>query len=166
MEQMGAEKSLILKPAYIESAIAAEGMGKSKQQVAADAFDLLKTSAEQLSASEIQALLGLAGDLIESKEAIGLLNHLLLLRNHQCHEDIAISLQRLRDPSSIPNLAAAIEQDFDFYAWDEGKAFVRKCMWALGKIGTDQAWSEIEQFSKAQDPVIARWAKEQLDGRT
>jgi hypothetical protein len=164
LQRMAAAKSLTLKSEYLKSAIVAEGL--SEERVGDDAYNLLRTSADRLSADEIEALLILAPDLTASTEGIAILNHLILLHNHQRHEDIARLLQRGQDPSSVHNVSAAIEQKFDYLAWDEDRALARKCMWALRAIGTAEAWSEIERYSRGNDPVIAEWAKEQLDRRT
>jgi len=164
IRQMAAENSLVLRSEYLESAISAEGLTMNK--VAEDAFDMLRSSTDQLNADEIEALLTLSDDLTGSTEGIDVLNRLLLLHNHHCHEDVAQLLQHGCNQRSVRYLATAVEQELDYLAWDVGKAFARKCIWALGAIGTDEAWSEIERFSRAKDPVIADWAREQLDRRT
>lgn len=162
--RMAADRSLALKPEYLEDAIAVEGT--TSRNLREEAIALLKNSPDTLSADEIEAIFALSGDLAESSEGVEILNLLISLSNHHKHEDIARSLQKAHDPSSIPALVGAVRADFDYLCWDEDKALGRKCMWALAAIGTKEAWSEIGHFSQQDDPVVASWAKEQLDRRT
>jgi hypothetical protein len=162
--RMAADRSLELRPEYLEDAIAVEvtTMRKLKEE----AIVLLKNSPDTLSADEIEATLALVGDLAESSEGVEILNLLISLSNHHSHEDIARSLQKAHDPSSIPALVGAVQADLDYLSWDKDKALARKCIWALAAIGTKEAWFEIERFSQLGEPVIASWAKEQLDKRS
>jgi hypothetical protein len=161
--RMAADRSLALKPEYLEDAIAVEGT--TRRDLKEEAIVLLKNSPDALSADEIEAIFALSGDLAESSEGVDILNLLISQSNHHKHEDIVRSLQKAHDPSSISALVGAIQADFDYLSWDEDKALARKCMWALAAIGTKEAWSEIGRFSQLGDPVVAAWAKEQLDRR-
>lgn len=161
--QMVAQKSLILKQEYMDAAISAEGLSRS--ELTAQAREILRQSAGTLGRDEIEALLALVGDLSEVDDGVTILNNLLLSKNHVRHEDIVRDLQAAADPSSIPSLVATIESDFGYLAWDEGKSLARKCFWALGAIGTDDAWHLIGRYSDSEDPTIAQWANEQLERR-
>lgn len=163
LERMAADSSLALKPDYFEDAIAVQGT--TMRDLKNEGIVLLQNSPDTLSADEIEAIFALSGDLTESPEGIGILNSLILLSNHRMHEDIARSLQKAHDPCSIPALVGAVQADFDYLSWDGDKALARKCMWALAAIGTKEAWAEIGRFSQLDDPVVASWAKEQLDRR-
>ncbi len=158
---MASEKSMELKWNYIEAAARSEGL--EPEQVCQDAYRYLAESMTSLSCEEVEALMVLASKDIESPKSVSLLNALLLLPNHQKHEDIAQLLQQHHDPSSIQSLETAAQLDFDYLAWDENRALTRKCLWALAAINSNEAWTVIEKLAKSEVPVIQEWANEQLD---
>lgn len=164
LESMASDRSLALKPDYLEDA--ADLLDITTRNLKDDGIVLLQNSPDTLSADEIEAIFALSGDLTESSEGLEILNSLILLSNHRMHEDIARSLQKAHDPRSIPALVETVQADFDYLSWDEDKALARKCMWALATIDTKEAWSEIGRFSQIDDPVVASWAKEQLERRS
>src|SRR5688572_8448783 len=58
---------------------------------------------------------------------------------HYCHENIALILQGIKDPTTVNCLFEAAELHFDYLDYDDGFAFARKCTWALADIGTAEA---------------------------
>lgn len=156
-------KSLVLEREFVASAIREEGL--TEEEATSRARDLLRDSADVLDPDEVEALLVLAGDLMKAEGGVSILNHLLLLRNHMKHEDIARKLQRAADASSVPCLLAAIDLELDYLSWDGNKALARKCFWALAAIGTPDAWQAITTHSQSKDPIIAQWAAEQIERR-
>jgi hypothetical protein len=160
-KQMAAEKSMILKPAYLESACLAEGL--PRQQVAADAFYLLKMTAESLNAEEIESLLTLAGELIATQEGIDVLTRLLSLPNHTRHEDIIGLLQHLKEPRTVDALYTAALVKHDYLAYDDSFGLARKCTWALADIGTPEAISRLRTLAEHSNAQIAEYAKKRLD---
>lgn len=159
--QMVAQKSLVLVSENVDSAIRAEGL--TRNQATVQAREFLSASPENLTEEEVTALLTLAGDLTEEEDGVPILNALLSLRNHQSHEDIVRTLQATADPCSVPALVSTLESEDALAPWDEGKALARKCFWALGAIGTDEAWKAIERYSHSDDPILLQWANEQLE---
>ena len=154
---------MVLEWRYIEAAARSEGLESA--EVCRDAYRYLADSMTSLSCKEVEAMMVLASKDIESPKSVSLLNALLLLPNHQNHEDIARLLQQHHDPSSIESLETAAQLDFDYLAWDENRALTRKCLWALAAINSNAAWTAIGKLANSKVPVIHQWAKEQLDRR-
>ena len=160
ISRMASENSMIFEASYIEDAVRSEGL--QPEQICRDAYCLLRESAANLTNAQIEALMALCGQDWESPESVPLLNNLLLLKNHQCHEDIVFSLKHHRCPSSVESLVKAVRAEFGYLTWDENRGLARKCMWALASIGNDAAWNAIVEFSNSDDLKIRAWAKEQL----
>jgi hypothetical protein len=82
---------------------------------------------------------------------------------HECHEDIALTLQQIRDPRASRALGQAAILKFEYLDYDNSYAFARKCIWALADIGTDEAKQWLLELSKVEDPTIAGYATRRLD---
>ena len=98
------------------------------------------------------------------EDSIPALIELLSQSWHQCHEDIAQSLQRAKDPRAADVLAEAALTRFD-YLDDRGDShpFARKCIWALADIGNSVAREHLERLSQVEDTEIASYAQRRLD---
>ncbi len=92
-----------------------------------------------------------------------LLAEILLHPWHYQHEDLARTLQQLRDPSTADALAEAASMKHEYLAYDDSHAFARKCMWALADIGSPKARRHLERLAQAADPVVAGYAQKRLD---
>jgi crotonobetainyl-CoA:carnitine CoA-transferase CaiB-like acyl-CoA transferase len=100
---------------------------------------------------------GLSPDLLE------LLNSALLMAWHRRHEDVALALQELKDPSSVEALFAAASAKHAYMDYDEFFALARKCTWALADIGTPEARDCLARLAQDSDVVIVAYAQKRLD---
>ncbi len=82
---------------------------------------------------------------------------------HHSHEDIALTLQKLKDPKAIKALQQSAETKFDYLAYDNSEAFARKCIWALADIGTEEAKQALNEISASSNNVVAGYAQKRLD---
>ncbi len=98
---------------------------------------------------------------IDFSELVSILNDLLIEDWHEQHENIVTLLEDILSPSSVPFLKSAIEKKYNYLNWDTNKSFERKCIWTLGKIGTDQAYLVLKECSKMISP-LSEYANEQL----
>lgn len=114
-----------------------------------------------LQTRDLEALAGaLEADL--SWESTAGLCEALLADWHQSHEDVARTLQRLRDPLSVEALYTAALSRHDYLAYDDSAALARKCTWALADIGTPAARERLELLALAGEPV-AGYARKRLE---
>jgi hypothetical protein len=81
---------------------------------------------------------------------------------HHCHEDVASALQQLRPLNAVPVLEKLTMKEFDYLAYDEGRALARKCTWALADIGTTAAREALGRLTQFSDPQIASYAARRL----
>jgi hypothetical protein len=69
----------------------------------------------------------------------------LLERNdHETHEDLAATLQDLRDPSSVDCLYNCATRRLPYLDYNDSAALARKCVWALHDIGTPEAVARLQ----------------------
>lgn len=100
---------------------------------------------------------GLPSDLVD------ILADALLMPWHRRHQDLALALQTLRDPSSVAALFAAANAQYDYLGYDESFGLARKCTWALADVGTSEAKERLRDLSRSTNTVIAAYAKKRLD---
>lgn len=98
-----------------------------------------------------------------SKDHAPILSRLLTQTWHQSHENIALNLQKLRDPRSIDALYTAATIHLTYLDYDNGLALARKCTYALGDIGTPEAIVKLQQISRSGDPERRKYAIHQLE---
>jgi len=125
-----------------------ENLQRAMQRSDADAFEVALTAAHRA---------GLSPDLAD------LLAEALLMPWHMRHEDVALALQRLRDPRTVDALFRASLSKHDYLAYDEFSGLARKCTWALADIGTVEAKQRLEQLAGSENPTIAAYARKRLD---
>ena len=90
---------------------------------------------------------------------------LLLSDFHTRHEDLARVLQfDVRCPAAAPALAEAIRRQFAYLdEMGDYYPFVRKCLYALSTLRTQEAVAYVREFAADPDPEISRLAQHQLD---
>ena len=72
----------------------------------------------------------------------------LLIRNdHESHEDLADTLQDLRDPRSVECLFDRVQRRLPYLDYNDSAALARKCVWALHDIGTVEAIEKLDALS-------------------
>ena len=96
-------------------------------------------------------------------------NRLLVESWHFEHEQLIDFIKVFKDDSSIPFIEQAIKSNFEYMDCDindcEGTtffSFIRKCMWGLAEINTQEALDLLRVFSDSENPVIRQNAKNQL----
>lgn len=93
---------------------------------------------------------------------VKLLNDLIICDWHKQHENIAMLLQKLKSPESVPVLFEVAQKDFPYLNYDESYALAVKCIWALGDIGNSVALEKLEVLSHSPNQIIANNAIKQI----
>lgn len=97
-----------------------------------------------------------------TSECVPVLAQLLEEDWHFRHEDIARSLQALKDPVAIEALFRTAQRKFPYLDYDDSTALARKCIWALADIGSP-ALEKLEILGKSADAEVAAYALERLE---
>lgn len=96
----------------------------------------------------------------QSKRLTPLLCGLLLRDDHEGHEDLADTLQDLRDPASIDCLYECAISPLAYLDYNDGASLARRCVWALHDIGTPEAMKKLAFLqSDAREDVSSEAAK-------
>lgn len=95
---------------------------------------------------------------------IPILSDLIVADWHQRHEDIASIFQRLKAPESIDPVVKSMHLKFNYW-YDDGDAFIRKCSYVLGEIGTDYAIEKLKELSNSDNDIISKYCNHQLKKR-
>jgi hypothetical protein len=92
--------------------------------------------------------------------------HQLLLEGwHTRHERLIEIFQHFKSPATIPFIAKILESETLDYLlkWETDYAsLVRKCMWTLADINTDESKSLLSRYLLSENKVIKQFAEEQL----
>ena len=100
----------------------------------------------------LETLLSIASHDGLNKDDTRVLIHLLSQRWHHSHEDIAMMLEEIKDPSSVDSL---YKRALDIPDYDDGRSMVKKCIWALVSINTDESWEKIKAIKEElNDPIV------------
>ena len=126
------------------------------------AVELLEKARQERSPIDVELSLILLYKFGGLPEALHLLNQLLVEGWHSRHEDIALALEELHDPTSVEPLYQAALSRHEYLDWDEGYALARKCTWGLSKIGTPEAFARLRDLSRVENTVIAGYARKRL----
>lgn len=89
----------------------------------------------------------------------------LLLPWHFRHEEIALALYRLNDPSTVPALAEAALAKPVYLAQDEPGGLTHRCIAALARIGNDEAVAKLEELARSNNRACAKLAAQRLHAR-
>lgn len=87
------------------------------------------------------------------------LGELLLADWHTQHEDIANTLQNLRQPGSVEALFQAAQAKFDYRSYDEAESLGVRCLWALHDIGTPDAAARLRILAKHESKILSAQAR-------
>lgn len=82
---------------------------------------------------------------------------------HFRQEDIVTLFQKAKDPRTIDVLSATTFKKFEHLDYDETFGLARKCTWALADIGTEMSKAALEEISKSDNALIAKYAQKRLD---
>jgi len=92
-----------------------------------------------------------------------ILCQLLVADWHIKHEDIAFILEDIRDPLAVDYLYIAAQKNLEYLSYDDSRQLAKKCIWALWKIGTEEAIAKIEQLATFEDNIVRGYAVNQLN---
>ena len=123
----------------------------------------LEEAVKHRNAYEVEDALCEDYDSSRSEEYVAVLIELLGHEWHIKHEDIALELQRLRDPEAIGILRITAERKFGYLDFDDSKALARKCTWALADIGTEDARIALKEIAQLPDEEVAGYAQKRLE---
>jgi hypothetical protein len=82
---------------------------------------------------------------------------------HRSHEDVAMALQRISSPASVPALAHLAEWVPTYLDYDDARALATKAIWALRSIRDDAAHQVLESLAESDDSIVAQNAKAQIE---
>jgi hypothetical protein len=91
---------------------------------------------------------------------------LLQMPWHTKHEDIAMLLKELADPSTVDCLFKTAELQFEYLEYDDTYQFARKCIKALSSIGNENAITKLKILSNSKIKEIAEFAKSELQDKS
>ena len=83
-----------------------------------------------------------------------LLNRLIICSWHTQHENILLLLQRLADATSVRYLYMALFVPLSYMAWDDDRAFQKRCIHLIGAIGTEEAIAALNTLHRVPRHVV------------
>ncbi|MGL5152765.1 MAG: HEAT repeat domain-containing protein [Clostridium sp.] len=126
--------------------------------------ELLFTAYDEKNADDVFFLLELAYEFDLIKENyVDILCELLDSKWNYSHEDIARRLQELKSEKAIEVLYKTALTKFEYLKHDNSYSLARKCMWALGDIGTDKAIEKLKLLANSEDEELREYAIEQFN---
>lgn len=101
---------------------------------------------------------------IYNNKFVDILCKLLKEKWHYRHENIVNVLQELKSSKSVQTLYEVIFIKYDYlHKVDECHALARKCIWALGEMGTHEAYDKLLLvFNNIKDEYVKAVTKKQL----
>ncbi|WP_240726810.1 hypothetical protein [Escherichia sp. E4742] len=86
------------------------------------------------------------------------LNLLLVTSGHYHHQEVAMKLQQIGDPSTIPYVRQVFAHGFDYldYTWSDSGAIAKWFSHLLWKIGTPEALALIQEYTSHSDEGIRK----------
>ena len=96
-----------------------------------------------------------------SKEYLPVFCKLLDCDWHGSHEDIVMLLGDMKNPDSIGCIKIALNHDIVEYD-DVPYPLTKKCIWALGSIGTHEGIEILQSLAKSKNYLISESAKLEL----
>ncbi len=82
---------------------------------------------------------------------------------HRSHEDIVMLLEEIGDPESIDCIFSMFSKKPLYLEYDDNCSLEKKCIWALGAIGSKYAVEKLTEISKSNNKVIREAALQQLN---
>ncbi len=96
-----------------------------------------------------------------TQESIQILGKFISQTWHKQHEEIARVFQKLKNPNSIQSIMEGVHIKCDYW-FDNGDAFIRKCLYALAEINTSESISKINILANDSNEIIKKYSLEQL----
>lgn len=87
---------------------------------------------------------------------VNLLNDLLLVNFHSKHQYIAMAIQNLKSPSSVPIIDKVLKSKFEAipYIGSDSYSMAKWFSWALYCIGNEEAIKVIKKHTNSEDEGI------------
>lgn len=91
-------------------------------------------------------------------------NHLLIMPGHTLHQELAMQIQELGDPSSVAFIGSILESQFDFlqYSCSEDESITKWFSHALAQIDTPESIAMIRKHALSPNRGIARGMRYRL----
>jgi len=126
-------------------------------------IELLQTAYSEQNADDVELSLYVCFCFgLFSVEFAEILCKLIVADWHYRHEDMALILQKLKIPSTVESLYTAALLELEYLEYSDTAPLARKCIWALGDIGTDEAKERLESLASSDCETIKEYAKRQL----
>lgn len=93
---------------------------------------------------------------------VDILCELIVADWHRQHENIAMVMQKLRDPRCVEPLYQTALARFPYLAYDDAHALAVKCLWALSDTNTEEARHKLELLTKSEIAIIRENAERLL----
>ncbi|WP_337043901.1 hypothetical protein [Emticicia sp. 17c] len=126
-------------------------------------LNLIQKGIENKSDSEIEeAIVLICTGSFSKPYFVVQLCELLQLPWHFKHEDIAMLLKDIADPSTVDCLYKASELKFDYLNYDDSYQFARKCIKALSAISDESSIEKLKLLAISKTKRIREYAKKEL----
>lgn len=124
----------------------------------------LKAIIEEKNAEELDYLMYVCFEFdIFSDNIIDMLCDIFEAEWHYKHEDIALLFEEVKPTKAIDSLYRVAISNYSYLDFDESYALAVKCIWALGKIGNEEAIEKLKLLSMSSNEIIKKNALEQLE---
>lgn len=128
---------------------------KNKNVFKAQIISYIKDAVEHKNEDHLSTLILLAEQDGIDKDYHNLLCQILKMRWHGCHEDILLIIADLKDPEYLNCIEDCLEIEKDADEYDP-IPITKKCIWALGAIGTEKAQSVLEKIFSTSRNIEAQ----------
>jgi hypothetical protein len=98
------------------------------------------------------------------KDFIEYYNQLLIVNWHHEHESLIETIKNTKSNTSTTYIKKAILNNYKYLHFNDTNyaSFIRKCMWALADINTEESNELLKSYLENENPVIRQYADEQI----
>src|SRR5262245_41595340 len=123
----------------------------------------LNEAAHSQSNPDLEAAMIIGSAFGSTSAHVPILCELLCENWHFQHEEIVLTLQRLKDARAVDALYEASLISHQYLSYDKFYGLARKCTWALADIGTRDALTKLQLLAGCGNALIAKYAQNRLD---
>ena len=91
------------------------------------------------------------------------LNNLLISNWHNKHEDLIMLLEKINVLDSLDYLYKAIHLKLDYLSWDENYSFEKKCIYAIAKIGKQDALPYLKKLCCDNNDILCEYSEKLIE---
>ena len=139
-----------------------DSMATTAEDMPGLSFQLLRKSSDEHDAAGVEFGLILGHRFGFTDEHLAVLLHLAGEGWHIQHENVVDALAKFRNPSSIDTLYRAALTRHDYLDYDEAFALGVKCIWALGRINSEEAVARLGDLMSCGNNILVENAMNQL----